>query len=141
MADSRNSDIGASMYGNGDSSFQTAGGEEGVRQLVDSFYDAMITLPQAADILAMHSDDLAESRDKLTRFLCGWLGGPKLYSAKYGSIRIPKAHAHLKIGSAERDAWLACMQHALDQQPYPSEFKQYMIEQLYVPAERSRNCE
>ena len=127
------------VYGEGDGSFRAAGCEEGIRQLVDDFYHAMETLPQAEAILAMHSDDLTESRDKLTRFLCGWLGGPKLFSAKYGPIRIPKAHGHLAIGPAERDAWLLCMQQALDKQPYPADFKQYMIEQLFVPAERSRN--
>lgn len=140
MVESNNS-IETPVYGEGDGSFRAAGGEEGIRQLVDDFYDAMASLPQAAGILAMHSDDLGASRDKLARFLCGWLGGPKLFSAKYGPIRIPKAHAHLKIGPADRDAWLYCMQHALDKQPYPVDFKQYMIEQLFVPAERSRTCD
>lgn len=138
MANS-SSGIETPIYGDGDGSFRAAGGEQGIRRLVDDFYGAMATLPQAADILAMHSEDLDASRDKLTRFLCGWLGGPKLFSAKYGPIRIPKAHAHLSIGPAERDAWLLCMQHALDKQPYSADFKQYMIEQLFVPAERSRN--
>ena len=90
-------------------------------------------------IRQMHALDLQESRDKLARFLCGWLGGPKRYSEKYGPISIPKAHRHLSIGIVERDAWLACMQDAVDQQPYAASFKQYLMEQLYVPAERSRN--
>jgi hemoglobin len=126
-------------YGQGDSSFQAAGGFDGIKQLVDAFYDAMETLPEAKTIKAMHSKDLTESRDKLTRFLCGWLGGPKLFSEKYGPIRIPVAHRHLEIGPAERDAWLTCMQVALDAQPYAQDFRDYLMAQLYVPAERSRN--
>ena len=125
-------------YGQGDASFQAAGGEEGIRQLVNCFYDQMALLSDARKVLEMHPQDLTESRDKLTRFLCGWLGGPKLYSAKYGSIQLPKAHFHLDIGVAERDAWLLCMKKALEQQPYAQDFKQYMLEQLFVPAERSR---
>jgi len=126
-------------YGDEDTSFQAAGGFDGIKQLVDAFYDAMETLPQARNVREMHNPNLEESRDKLTRFLCGWLGGPKLFSEKYGPIRIPVAHRHLSIGPAERDAWLACMQIAVDSQPYPQPFRDYLMAQLYVPAERSRN--
>lgn len=128
-------------YGQEDASFQAAGGFDGIKQLVDAFYDAMETLPQAQTIREMHASDLTESRDKLTRFLCGWLGGPKLFSEKYGPIRIPVAHKHLVIGSAERDAWLACMQVAVNSQPYQQDFRDYLMAQLYVPAERSRNTD
>jgi hemoglobin len=126
-------------YGQGDASFQAAGGQQGIEKLVDAFYDAMASLPEAAKILAMHPADLTESRDKLSRFLCGWLGGPKRFSEKYGAIRIPFAHAHLAIGPQERDAWLRCMEVALASQPYEPAFKDYLMKQLFVPAERSRN--
>ena len=126
------------IYGVEDASFNAAGGEQGIRKLVDAFYRHMDALTEAQRIRDMHSEDLTESTDKLARFLCGWLGGPKLYREKYGTIRIPVAHSHLDIGVAERDAWLLCMQHALDEQDYPEKFKKYLIEQLFVPAERSR---
>jgi hemoglobin len=133
------SEPGSSLpYGTDDASFQAAGGVEGIRVLVDAFYDAMETLPQAKTVREMHPDDLTESRDKLARFLCGWLGGPKLYREKYGSIAIPRAHNHLDIGPAERDAWLLCMEEALKDQPFANDFKAYLLEQLFVPAERSR---
>ena len=128
-------------YGVEDASYRAAGGEAGIRKLVDDFYDAMDRLPEAAKIRAMHPGDLTATRDKLTRFLCGWLGGPKLYAEKYGPIRIPQAHERFEIGSKERDAWLSCMEEALKNQPYAPEFKKYLLEQLYVPAERSRNRE
>jgi hemoglobin len=129
------------QYGVEDASYRAAGGEAGIRKLVDNFYDAMERLPEAAKIRTMHPEDLTASRDKLTRFLCGWLGGPKLYAEKYGSINIPQAHGRFEIGCKERDAWLACMEEALKNQPYALEFKKYLLEQLYVPAERSRNRE
>ena len=127
------------QYGVKDASFQAAGQEAGVRQLVDAFYHEMDTLPEAKLIRDMHPKDLEESRDKLARFLCGWLGGPKLFQAKYGKIRIPLAHRHLAIGPSERDAWLLCMEHALQKQSYNPLFKKYLLEQLFVPAEGSRN--
>ena len=126
-------------YGVGDASFKAAGGESGIRRLVDDFYDVMENLPQAADIRAMHADDLALSRDKLAAFLCGWLGGPRRYREKYGPISIPAAHAHLAIDEKARDAWLLCMQKALEKQDYPPDFKRYLLQQLGVPAERCRN--
>jgi len=131
----------APAYGVGDASFQAAGGEEGIARLVADFYDAMDRLPEAAGIRAMHPADLGVSRDKLARFLCGWLNGPKRYQEKYGSISIPGVHAHLAVDTAARDAWLACMVEALDRQPYADDFKRYLFRQLSVPAERVRNRE
>lgn len=124
------------LYGFSDSSFQAAGGMEGIRKLVDDFYLEMDTLPQAAIIRKMHKPDLAESRDKLTLFLCGWMGGPKVYQEKYGSINIPRSHAHLPVSEAERDAWLLCMERALEKQNYQPEFSAYLLQQLKIPAER-----
>ena len=124
------------LYGFSDNSFQAAGGVEGIRQLVDDFYREMDSLPEAAIIRKMHKTDLTESRDKLTLFLCGWMGGPRLYQDKYGSINIPRSHAHLPIGEAERDAWLLCMERAVLQQGYSLEFSAYLLNQLSIPAER-----
>jgi hemoglobin len=125
-------------YGDGDATFQACGGEAGLRRLVESFYAQMAERPEAREILALHPKDLTTSIDKLARFLCGWTGGPKRYAEKYGSIKIPKAHRHLPIHEGERDAWLVCMQHALAEQPYPEDLKRYLLEQLFVPAERIR---
>jgi hemoglobin len=123
-------------HGEGDVSFRAAGGVAGITRLVDAFYRQMDALPEAAAIRRMHPRDLTESRDKLARFLCGWLGGEKLYQAKYGSIRLPAAHEHLPIGPAERDAWLRCMQHAVAEQDYAPGFAAYLLQELRVPAAR-----
>ena len=125
-------------YGTGDASFQAAGGEAGIRQLVDKFFGHMGTDERFATIYAMHPEHKDVSRDKLARFLCGWLGGPKLYNEKYGAIGIPRVHAHLAIGTAERDQWLTCMTETVAEQPFPADFKNYLMEQLFVPAEAVR---
>jgi hemoglobin len=126
------------QYGTGDTSFQAAGGEAGLRQLVDNFFDRMSSDERFATIYGMHPEDIEISRDKLARFLCGWLGGPKLYNEKYGAIGIPRVHAHLAIGTTERDQWLTCMTESVAEQPFAPEFKTYLMEQLYVPAEAVR---
>ena len=125
-------------YGTGDASFQAAGGVEGLRTLVDSFYDRMGSDERFKPIWDMHPDDKEESRDKLHRFLCGWLGGPKLYHEKYGAIGIPRVHAHLDIDTPKRDQWLTCMSESVAEQPFDASFKKYLMEQLFVPAEAVR---
>ena len=124
------------QFGRGDASFQAAGGKTGILELVKAFYRVMNERGDASVIRAMHPNDLTESIDKLARFLCGWMGGPKLYSEKYGGIAIPPAHAHLPIGKAEKAAWLTCMACALEEQNYAPEFKTYLMVQLAVPAGR-----
>ena len=125
-------------YGVGDGSFQAAGGEAGIRQLVTRFYELMATRAIARDIRAMHAADLSVSCDKLSTFLCAWLGGPRLYQAKYGSISIPGVHAHLAVDGAARDAWLTIMAEAVAEQAWAADFKHYLLAQLAVPAERVR---
>jgi hemoglobin len=125
-------------YGQGDASFQAAGGEPGIRKLVDEFFDRMSTDDRFVTIHEMHPDDPEISRDKLARFLCGWLGGPKLYREKYGGISIPRAHEHLAIATPERDQWLTCMAESVAEQDFDSRFKKYLMEQLFVPAEGVR---
>jgi len=118
------------QYGIGDASFQAAGGIAGIEKLVEAFYHQMDTLPEAKLIREMHPTDLSMSKDKLSRFLCGWLGGPKRFQAKYGRISLPQAHAQFTIGLSERETWLLCMEKALDQQTYPADFKAYLLKKL-----------
>lgn len=125
-------------YGKGDATFQAAGGETGIRKLVEDFYAIMGSNADYATIFNWHPGDVQLSIDKLARFLCGWMGGPRLYSQKYGPINIPGAHRHLGVTEVERDQWLDCMAEALAKQDYPAELKSYLREQLAVPAERIR---
>ena len=126
-------------YREGDRQFLMAGGIEGCMKLANDFYDVMQKLPEARRILHMHPTDLTESREKLGRFLCGYLNGPDLYEEKYGPIHLAPAHAHLAIGTAEKEAWLLCMRKALDMQDWPQEFRDFMFMRLQTPAERIRN--
>jgi len=125
-------------YGVGDNSYLMAGELAGIIKLVDTFYSNMSSFSSAQKIRNMHSSDLSTSSKKLSYFLSGWLGGPKLYAEHYGGINIPLAHKHLSVGIEESEAWLLCMQKAIDEQPYEEAFKIYLMEQLRVPAERIR---
>ncbi len=125
-------------FGIGDASFHAAGGEAGIFKLVNAFFDRMGSDARFTTIWEMHPADKDISRDKLGRFLCGWLGGPRLYNEKYGAIGIPRVHAHLAIATPERDQWLTCMSESVAEQSFSAEFKNYLMEQLFVPAEAVR---
>jgi hemoglobin len=96
-----------------DTLYDLIGGDAAVRALVGRFYDHMDTLPEAVGIRAMHAADLAGAREKLYWFLSGWLGGPQLYVERRGHPRLRARHLPFAIASAERDAWMRCMERAL----------------------------
>ena len=135
-----NSKTAHRAYGEGDATFQAMGGEAGVRALVDEFYTTMENTTEYQRIWDMHPPDRDTSRDKLSRFLCAWMGGPRLYREKYGSISIPGVHAHLPITMQEHDMWLNCMRDALKQRArvtsLPNDLIDYLLVQFAVPAGR-----
>jgi hemoglobin len=93
--------------------YERIGGEEGVRKLVDRFYDLMDQQQDLRGIRELHAKSLKASREKLFLFLSGWLGGPQLYVDKYGHPRLRQRHVAFAIGESERDQWMNCMIQAL----------------------------
>lgn len=93
--------------------FEKLGGEQGIRQLVDAFYDRMDSAADYAPLRGLHPPHLDGSRDKLFWFLCGWSGGPQHFQQRFGHPRLRARHMPFVIGEAERDQWLACMHEAL----------------------------
>ena len=99
----------------------------------------MEELNAAQHILSLHPKNLDESRDKLARFLCFYMNGPLLYQEKYGNIQLGAAHAHIPIGSSEKNAWLLCMAKALEKQDWDETFKEFMFMRFQTPANRIQN--
>ncbi len=125
-------------YGIGDASYRAAGGSDGIRRVVERFYEHMDTLPDARELRAMHAADLSDVREKLVVFLIAWLGGPNEYRTRFGPISIPGSHARFPIDEAQRDSWLLCMARAVDEQPWADGFKTYFMQAISIPAERVR---
>ena len=97
-----------------DSLYEAIGGAEGLRSLVDHFYDAMDSNADVRGIRDMHAKNLQPSRDKLYEFLSGWTGGPNLYVEKHGHPRLRARHLPFKIDDKAAMDWMACMKVALD---------------------------
>ena len=91
------------------------GGESALRSLVDRFYFYMDILPEAQGIRSIHQANLASAKDKLFKFLSGWLGGPNLFIEEFGHPMLRRRHFPFKIGPSERDQWMLCMNKALDE--------------------------
>lgn len=95
--------------------FARLGGAPVIARLVDAFYRQMRTREDARRILAMHPADLSHTRQILVAYLTEWTGGPRLYTPWRGAPRLGRVHAPFTIGPADRDAWMRCMDAALDE--------------------------
>ncbi|MBL7555555.1 MAG: group II truncated hemoglobin [Bdellovibrionaceae bacterium] len=118
--------------------YQVLGGEEGLKKLVDAFYQVMSDAPEAKGILKMHPD-LPRANQKLFEFLSGWLGGPDLFVQKYGHPRLRARHLPFAIGISERDQWLFCMKRALEICNTSPEFNSMFMSAIARLADHMRN--
>ena len=118
--------------------YEQLGGEAGIRQLVTEFYDEMERNPDAAAILPLHAN-LEDARQKLFEYFSGWLGGPPLYTSKYGHPRLRARHMHVPIGVEERDAWLICMVNALKTMNLEEPVLLALLERIVPLADHMRN--
>ena len=119
--------------------YELMGGHEGIRHLVDRFYDLMDSSPEAANVRALHAQSLKASREKLYLYLTGWTGGPPVYVEKYGHPRLRARHLPFAIGARERDEWLWCMDRAMDEQPMPDDLRVALRQKLHELADFMRN--
>jgi hemoglobin len=125
-----------------DSPWHRLGQTEAVNALVNTFYDTMQTdEPALAAVHRQHEDGTihSESRSRFALFLNGWLGGPQDYQAMHGHPRLRMRHAHVTIDEAMRDAWLACMQKALDRHQVSGGVRGYLNGRFLEVADFLRN--
>lgn len=119
--------------------YQRLGGEAAVRRLVERFYELMDQLPEARAIRAMHPEDLGPAKEKLFLFLSGWLGGPPLYTEQYGPPRLRQKHLPFSVDAAARDAWMACMNRALEEQVADTGLREQLKASFFKTADFLRN--
>ena len=119
--------------------YERLGGERGVRELVDRFYDLMDQLEEAKTVRGLHAKSLKASREKLFLFLSGWLGGPDLYVERFGHPRLRARHLPFSIGIEERDQWMLCMTRAMEEMELDENLRQALGEALWKTADFMRN--
>ena len=119
--------------------FEALGGEPLVQSLVERFYDLMELDPAYAALRAVHGPDLTQARQKLTWFLCGWLGGPQHYTERFGHPRLRMRHMPYSIGILERDQWLACMDQAMGEVGMAEALRLRLRDSFFQTADWMRN--
>ena len=121
--------------------YQLIGGEDGLKSLVERFYDIIDSAPEAARLRALHPKSLKQSREKFFMFLSGWTGGPQLYVEKFGHPRLRMRHMPFSIGVIERDQWIWCMSKALDESNLDPRLVEYLKARFGETADFLRNKE
>lgn len=86
-------------------------GPERLQDLVNRFYDLVFN---ESSIAHLFNTETTLIREKQYMFLTQFLGGPQLYSEKYGHPRMKARHLSHAIGIAEKEEWLRCMRKAID---------------------------
>jgi hemoglobin len=123
------------------SAYDRIGGEDGIRRLVRRFYQLMDTLPEAVACRAIHPASLAGSEQKLFEYLSGWLGGPPLYTDKYGHPMLRARHLPARIGTDEAVGWIYCFQTAWRETVADKALGDLLLPQITGLAAHMRNVE
>nr|WP_317893503.1 group II truncated hemoglobin [uncultured Sphingomonas sp.] len=93
--------------------YDRIGGADGVRLVVDRFYDLMEHAPEYAELRAMHDADLLPVRVSLTQFLSAWLGGPRDWFVARPGACIMSLHREMPITRETARQWVHAMSRAL----------------------------
>lgn len=97
------------------SALDDIGGEEKLRDLVDTFYDLVETLPEGSNLRRLHGrgHGVPHARIEQFNFMSGFMGGRQYYKEKHGHMDVKLIHAHVPIRLADAQNWLSCMRQAL----------------------------
>jgi hemoglobin len=80
-------------------------------QLVDVFYDKVFLSEKIAPLF---KNDKEEIKEKQFLFLSQFLGGPQLYTEKYGHPKMRARHLPHAITEDAKNEWLRCMKLAIE---------------------------
>jgi len=119
--------------------YEKIGGEATVSRLTARFYELMDSVPQFAELRAIHPESLAGSQEKLFMFLSGWMGGPDLFVENYGHPRLRARHMPFTIGVRERDQWVACMALAMEDVGLSEDIRKVLLHNFFNTADFMRN--
>lgn len=124
-------------WGNQETPYLEIGGDDRVRSLVEAFYDIIET--ESPILRAMLPANTSGSRQKLYEYMCGWLGGPPLYTEKRGHPKLRMRHAPFTIGESEATEWMRCMNTAMDQSGVEGDLRMFLEEKLEPLAQHMIN--
>lgn len=116
--------------------YQAIGGPKKIKALVDAFYSRVAVHPE---LIPVFPDDLTETARKQEQFLTQFLGGPALYTEEHGHPMLRMRHLPFPITPSRRDAWLACMEAALEEADIEEPYRSIIFERLTMTANHMVN--
>jgi hemoglobin len=124
-------------WGDADTPYLELGGEDRVRDLVETFYDIIeAESPVIRDMLPANTTN---TRKKLFMYLTGWLGGPPLYEQRWGHPRLRMRHMPFAIGEHEAAEWMRCMLTAMDRAEIEEPLRTFLEARFAPLADHMKN--
>ena len=99
--------------------YQRFGGDDFVKRLVHAFYDRVFEDDELKPLFANSLPELV--REKQYLFLSQFLGGPSIYSERFGHPMLRARHLPFEITPTRAKAWLKCMFAAMDDIQMPND--------------------
>lgn len=109
------------------SAYEELGGGPTIRRLVEAFYPRVQRDPDLGPLFPV---DIRPVMERQRRFLTQFLGGPPLYSERYGPPMLRARHLPHPITPRRRDAWLRCMAEALEEIGLEPLQRQWLLQRL-----------
>ncbi len=116
--------------------YEMIGGDEKVAALVKAFYSRVKAHP---DLSPIFPDDLSETERRQHQFLSQFFGGPPLYEQEHGHPRLRMRHMPFPITPRRAEAWLSCMDAAMNEVGIEGAIKQALFERLTMTAHHMVN--
>lgn len=111
--------------------YDNLGGADTVRRLVEAFYPKVQRNPVIGELFPENIEPVME---KQYMFLTQFFGGPSLYSDAFGHPMMRARHLPFPITPERAEAWLGCMNAALEEIGIDEVLREFVIQRLSGPA-------
>lgn len=118
--------------------YEAIGGQSSVDKIVHSLYKQVA---KHEALIPIFPTDLTETIHKQRLFLTQFFGGPSLYLEERGHPMLKRRHMPFEITFERRNAWLECMDKALDEAEIEEPYRSAIFDRLSLTATHMVNKE
>lgn len=116
--------------------FEAIGGQESVDRIIKGLYERIGKHPA---LIPIFPEDLTESARKQRLFLTQFLGGPPIYTEDRGHPMLRRRHLAFEINDERKQAWLECMNAALEEAQIEEPYRSVIFKRLTMTAQHMVN--
>lgn len=118
--------------------YEAIGGQSSVDKIVHSLYKHVA---KHEALIPIFPTDLTETIHKQRLFLTQFFGGPSLYLEERGHPMLKRRHMPFEITFERRNAWLECMDKALEEAKIEEPYRSAIFDRLSLTATHMVNKE